>query len=319
MSEAQTGISAYRQHYLPAADPSAPADGQIKVTFYGTSTLLFDDGRTQLLVDAFLTRPAKQTLLASLTTGEKLIASDPEVVQAWLARPEVRSVAAVFVAHSHHDHALDVAEIAQRSGAQVHGSPSTLNIARGGGVSGDQLHRYRLWEPVAVGDFTVTVLPGRHPQNPPPLTDDRDLTIDAPLAQPAAFADFVEGGSFAFLIEHHGRRILVQVPSYVIGVLDDVRADVMFLSVVPIRHVDRRHTDTFYDQTIGNVRPRLVVPVHWDDFMEPAGPDLVPLGDEIPAKFDDLLERLKRDNIAFGIMQGLQTVTLFQDDTLVRG
>ncbi|MFC6593348.1 MBL fold metallo-hydrolase [Kitasatospora paranensis] len=319
MSAPQTGISTHQQHYLPVSDPSPPTGAQIKVTFYGISTLLFDDGRTQILIDAFLTRPTRQTLLTSLATGEKSIASDPGVVEAWLARPEVRSVAAVFVAHSHHDHALDVAEIARRTGAQVHGSPSTLNIARGGGVPEAQLHRYRLWEPVTVGEFTVTVLPGRHPQNPPPLTDDRDLTIDAPLAQPAAFADFVEGGSFAFLIEHHGRRILVQVPSYVVGVLDDVRADVMFLSVIPIGHVDRRHTDTFYDQTIGNVRPRLVVPVHWDDFMEPAAPGLVPLGDEIPAKFDDLLERLERDNIAFGIMQGMQTVTLFQDDTLVRG
>lgn len=86
------------------------------------------------------------------------------------------------------------------------------------------------------------------------MTDDRDLTIDTPLVQPAALADFVEGGSFAFLIEHRGRTILVQVPSDVIGVLDDVRADVLFLSVIPIGHDDQRHTDTFY-RTDGRQRP----------------------------------------------------------------
>ena len=132
-----------------------------------------------------------------------------------------------------------------------------------------------------------------------------------PLPQPAAFADYVEGGSFAFLIEHAGNSVLVQVPSYVIGVLDEVRAEVLFLSVVPIGIGGRRHTDTFYDQIIGAVKPQLVIPVHWDNFTEPVTGDLVPLSAEIPAKFDDLLARLRKDGIGFGIMQGYQSVMLF--------
>ena len=39
----------------------------------------------------------------------------------------------MFIAHSHHDHALDVAYIAKRTGARVYGSDSTLNLARGEG------------------------------------------------------------------------------------------------------------------------------------------------------------------------------------------
>ncbi len=294
-----------------APTTAVPAGGQVKVTFYGTSTLLFDDGETQLLVDAFITRPDKETLLSSLATGVASLQTDPQMVDVWLARPEVGRIAAIFPAHSHHDHAIDVAYIAHRTGARVFGSESTLNIARGGGVPEERLSRYRLFVPEKVGAFTVTVLPGRHPENPPPLADDRDLTIDAPLRQPAAFSDFVEGGSFAFLIGHAGRSILVQVPSYVIGVLDDVRADVLFLSVVPIGITDRRHTDTFYEQIIGKVQPELVVPVHWDDFMLPASADLPTLGDDVPAKLEDLRERLDRDGIRLGIMQGFQSSMIF--------
>ena len=143
------------------------------------------------------------------------------------------------------------------------------------------------------------------------LADDRDLTIDAPLPQPAAISDYVEGGSFAFLIEHSGRSVLVQVPNYVIGVLDDVRADVLFLSVVPIGVKDRRHTDTFYAQIIGKVHPRLVVPVHWDDFTQPASADLPTIGDDVPAKLQDLRERCDRDGIRLGIMQGFQSSMIF--------
>lgn len=183
-----TSVGAYREYYLNP-DDAQPGRGSVKATFYGTSTLLFDDGETQILVDAFITRPTLSTVAASLQTGAALIETDKAVVDAWLARPEVGNIAAIFPAHSHHDHAIDVAYIANRTGARVYGSESTLNIARGGDVPEEQLSRYQLGKPVVVGRFTVTVLPGRHPHNPPPLTDDRDLTIDAPLPQPAAFAD----------------------------------------------------------------------------------------------------------------------------------
>jgi hypothetical protein len=39
--------------------------------------------------------------------------------------------------------------------------------------------------------------------------------------------------------------VLVPVPSYTIGVLDGVRTEMLFLSVVPIGIVDRRHAGTF--------------------------------------------------------------------------
>jgi hypothetical protein len=38
-------------------------NGSIKVTFYGTPMLLFDDVETQLLVDAFITYPSGVALL----------------------------------------------------------------------------------------------------------------------------------------------------------------------------------------------------------------------------------------------------------------
>jgi hypothetical protein len=100
--------------------------------------------------------------------------------------------------------------------------------------------------------------------------------------------------------------VLVQVPGYTIGVLDGVRPGVLFLSVVPIGIVGRRHAGTFYDQVIGAVRPGLVISVHWDNFTEPASGDLVPLSGEIAAKFDGLLARLRKDGIRFGITQGYQ-------------
>ena len=123
---------------------------------------------TQFLIDAFISRPDLPTVRRSLETGEALIRTDEAVVDVWLGRPEIGRISAIFPAHSHHDHALDVAYLAHRTGAHVHGSESTLNIARGCGVAEDQLHRYRLGHPVDVGAFTVTVLPRSPPAEPAP-------------------------------------------------------------------------------------------------------------------------------------------------------
>jgi hypothetical protein len=88
---------------------------------------------------------------------------------------------------------------------------------------------------------------------------------------------------------------------------------VLFLCVVPIGIVGRRHPGTFYGQAVGAVRPGLVTPCTGDDFTEPASGDLVPLSGEIPAKSGGLLARLRRDGIRFGMTQGYQSVMPFQD------
>jgi hypothetical protein len=114
---------------LSVRDGELPTDGAVKVTFLGTSTLLFDDGTTQLMIDGFLTRPAKCAVL-----GGEIQTSRP-IVEAALRQAGVEGerLRAVFVSHSHYDHALDVADIVSRYAATtLYGSRSTMMIGAGG-------------------------------------------------------------------------------------------------------------------------------------------------------------------------------------------
>jgi L-ascorbate metabolism protein UlaG (beta-lactamase superfamily) len=304
-------IDRYRKHFLPASE-GEPRSGAVKVTFLGVSTLLFDDGETQVMTDGFFSRPS------FLKVAKGKIETDPKAVDAALKRAGVTRLKAVFVSHSHYDHAFDSAFVVKKTGAKLHGSVSTLNIGRGGGIKEGQMELFEPGKEIAVGRFTVSVLKSKHSPPIAGINDDLGEVIDKPLKQPASFRDYKEGGSFDILIRHGEHAMLVK-PSdnFVEGALDKVRADVLFLGTASMGIHKKDYQDAVYEQTVLKVHPRLVVPVHWDSFFDPLSDKLqLPLVGNVHAAFDYLIHRLKEDGIAFGIMQGYQSVLLFGDSGL---
>ena len=52
------------------ADPHAGEPGTLNVTFLGTTSLLFDDGRTQILIDGFFSRPRARQVIGRMLTSD---------------------------------------------------------------------------------------------------------------------------------------------------------------------------------------------------------------------------------------------------------
>jgi hypothetical protein len=157
-------IDQYSHYYLPQSDEQ-PKDGSIKVTWYGTTMLLFDDGETQLLIDAFVTRPSLETVFV-----KQEIQSNTAAVDALLSRAEFdrspdgaehHRLVAMFTAHSHFDHALDVAYLVQQSGAHLYGSESTLNIGCGSGLTENQMTLH-----TAIEEIVKTIFGRHYPLHP---------------------------------------------------------------------------------------------------------------------------------------------------------
>ena len=235
----------------------------MKVTFFGTTTLLFDDGRDQLLFDAHFTRPS----LPRYVFGSA--PSDTALIDEKLRLHGVDRLRAIFVSHSHHDHVMDAPYIAARTGAKIYGSASALNVARGGDVPEAQLTEFRVNETYAVGDYHIKVIPSIH-SKPTILNNDLGQTIDAPLRQPARLRSYKEGGSYDFHVEADGRRYVIR-PSfnYIEGQMEGFGADVLFLGVAGLQKADADMERHFFEETIDRLKPKLVIPLHWDNFFSP--------------------------------------------------
>ncbi|KYC36319.1 hypothetical protein WA1_42110 [Scytonema hofmannii PCC 7110] len=318
----ENAINKYSDDFLPQSNDD-PKNGSIKVTSFGTTMLLFDEGETQVMVDGYITRPPFLNYDPSKPWIEQDVQTKNELVdQALSEYAKVDRLKALFVAHSHFDHALDVAYIAKKTGAQLYGSESTRNIGRGGGVPEDKMTLYDPGKEVEVGKFTVTVLRSQHSPPTPGVNDDLGQVIDAPLTQPTMLSNYVEGKSFDFLIKHrdHSEHSILVKPSanFMWCALDQVSpVNVLFLGMATAGSQCQEFRDAFYEQTVGNLKPQLVIPIHWDNFFCPLKPDetLYALdNNDLTAGFDFLKNQLTNHGINFGIMQkGFHSVMLFND------
>ena len=247
--------------------PAAPPGSTFRVTFLGNATLLFDDGTTQLLTDGFLSRPG------ALRTAIGHVNSDPKVVDSCLQRAGVTRLAAVFPLHSHYDHVLDAPTVALHTGAQLLGSSSTAMVGLGSGVPERQLVVVSEGQRYPFGRFTLTPIVSGHV---PPVR--LAGTIDSPLRVPASVRSYRMATCYSLLVEHDGRRILVQGSAGAIpGSFAGYDADVVFLAVGALSKQPRQYQDRYWDDVVGAIGARRVLPIHWDDFSRPLSGKLVPL------------------------------------------
>jgi L-ascorbate metabolism protein UlaG (beta-lactamase superfamily) len=247
-------------------------DEAVTVTWLGVTTLLFDDGATQILVDGFISRPS---LFESLT--KRPVTCDAPMINYVMNEYQMRRLAAIIPAHSHYDHAMDVGAIANRSSASILGSETTANIARGAGVPEDQIVVAAAKSPYTFGDFTVTLVPSVHA--PIGLRGEVPLagTVDEPLELPAPITAWREGGSYSIVVSHpQGTTIVQGSAGYKQGALDDIQADVVMLGVGLLGSLGRDYVERYWQALVTSTGATRVFPVHFEDQTRPFGEITLP-------------------------------------------
>ena len=251
----------------PSPAASHETNASVMATWLGVSTLLFDDGSTQILIDGFFSRP---TLADTLL--RRAVTNDAATINYVLHEFEIRQLAAIIPVHSHFDHAMDVGAIAKRTSASIIGSKSTANIARGAGVPDDQIVVADSQDTYNFGEFSVRLIPSRHApigwRGSAPLPG----SIDEPLVLPQPVSAWREGGSFSILIEHpQGSTLVHGSAGFVEGALEEVSADVVMLGVGGLTTLDAGYAEKYWVETVTSTGATQVYPVHFDDFTRPFG------------------------------------------------
>jgi L-ascorbate metabolism protein UlaG (beta-lactamase superfamily) len=252
---------------------SAPPGRGLTVTFLGVSTLLFDNGETAIMTDAFFTRPG----LFSVIT--RIRPDSVRIMQA-LERAGITRLAAVIPVHSHYDHAMDAPYVAKWTGAELVGSSSTRNVGLGAGLPDERITVARPGEAMTFGRFRVTLLRAEHVPSPVLMPGE----ITAPLTPPARTKDYRLGETYSVVVEHDGRAMLVQGSAgFLPGGLRGVNADVVFLGVATLGKQSDAHRVGFWREVVEEVGARRLILIHWDDFLRDLNKPLRPL----PRVMDD--------------------------------
>lgn len=282
---------------VPIATPDAP----LSVTWLGVSTLLLDDGSSALLTDGFFSRPS----LARVAT--RPVSSSAPRVDGCLARANITKLAAVIPVHTHFDHALDSAMVAERTGAQLVGGESAANIGRGYGLPAERIVVAVPGERIRLDAYDVTLVASTHcppDRFPGPITE--------PVIPPVQVSAYRCGEAWSTLVHHRpsGRRLLIQGSAgFLDGALAGQRADVAYLGVGQLGVQPRPYLVRYWNQTVRAVGARRVVLIHWDDFFRPLSKPLRALpyvADDLDATIRVLAELAAQDGIP------LQLPTIWQ-------
>ncbi len=249
---------------LAAAARAAAAEPRVAIRWLGVAGFAIEADGSTLLHDPYLSRPGLlRTLLFSYEPNVEVLTP---LVSAGSPAPELARAQLILIGHSHFDHLGDAPWIAQRSGASVAGSPTTAAIAEGYGLAAGRSRALAPGDSLSQGPFDIRVVESRHARvllGRVPIPGEVTTPPDAPIHS----YSFKMGGALAYLIEHRptGLRLFVLSSAAVHEpALAALREEGVEIDILLPATMGR--SPDYARQLVENLRPRLVVPHHFDDF-----------------------------------------------------
>jgi L-ascorbate metabolism protein UlaG (beta-lactamase superfamily) len=232
------------------------ADDELEITWLGTAGLALEARGFVLLIDPFVSRPGFRR---SLT---RPLVSDQDAIRRFVPRAD-----AIACGHSHHDHIMDVPDIARLTGARVMGSPSTINLCRAHGLGSSQLVEVEAPRTVEAGPFRVTFRPSIHGKaiaGRIPMQGEMGQGLKPPLR----LAGYKDGHTMGIHVQLDGDDGLsvfhLGSADFFPETIEGLRCDVLSPCLV-----GREPRPGFTRELVRGLRPRVVIPNHFDDFMRP--------------------------------------------------
>jgi len=209
----------------------------------GNAGFEFRFGKQILMIDPFLTRPGRSCVYSGKVEPDARAIED-----------HITKCDHILVSHTHFDHFMDVPEIARRTGAVIHGSRNTCHLAQAQGVPENQTHLIHSGDNFKLDDIQIKVIPATHSWIPGYSRGN----LNGRLKPPLRLRDYRMDTNSSFLISVQRQRILIW---------SSIRTDGAIPAEVLICRAG--YGRRWYERVMNTVRPRLVIPSHWDDMFRP--------------------------------------------------
>ncbi len=295
---------------------SAPARAEVELRWLGVAGFTLRAGETVIAHDPYLSRPGTLAMLF------RSVQPDDAVIDRMLGpqspAPELARASLLLVGHSHFDHLGDVPVIAQRTGARVAGSATTANIAQGYGLAAE---RTLVANPGAVleeGAFEVRVFESRHAKVLLGRVPFEGEVTEPPEAPLHAFS-FVLGDARGYLVTERATGLRIAILSSAGRHLPALEEIGRLAAPVDLLLPASQGGDADYARDlVRTLRPRLVVPHHFDDFSLPL--DDPSAGEPADAEALAAFEAQLRDAAAAeGVVLEIRRPKLFEAVTIAPG
>jgi L-ascorbate metabolism protein UlaG (beta-lactamase superfamily) len=232
------------------AQKPALAPGQLAVTWLGVAGALVRGPTKTVAFDPYVSRH---------NLGRHLFGNlrpDTDAIDRFIPS----KVDAVFIGHAHADHVVDAPYLVTRDGADLVGSFSATQIARGYGAPRERLHVVGPGELVDIRGMAVTATRTGHVTLLGRVPGAGSATLVKP--QPLRGSDFKTGGPRFWRVTVDGVRI-GHLSTAKLGKepLPDLPVDILLLSVAQMKKEDR-----VLERLLPVTRPRFVIPIHHDVF-----------------------------------------------------
>ena len=236
--------------YTKMPYPECP---NLRVRYLGTAGFVFEANDHTIVVDPYVSRPS------TWDTATKPLQPDASRIQSYIPRADT-----VLVGHSLHDHVLDATELCLQTGATLLGSASTANVARSAGVPESQIKIVSAHQPISCGPHIVRALPSVHGK----VFMGRVLFpghIKKVPQWPMRIWNFRHGEVLNWHLTMNGVSVVhIDSADFIEDHLKDAQADILCLCAA-----GRQYRPDYVKDAIQLVRPKIVIPCHWDVFTTP--------------------------------------------------
>jgi L-ascorbate metabolism protein UlaG (beta-lactamase superfamily) len=244
----------------------------LELTYLGTAGFVLRGADRTVVLDPYVSRPnLRQTLGGHLVPDTALI------------RRHIPHADDVLVGHAHYDHILDAPDLCLQTGARMIGSRASIMVGRAAGLPEHQLVETAGHEDIASGAWTIRGLPSRHGRVFGRIPIPGDITEPPPW--PPRLRDLKHGLVLNWVVDTGGLRIMhIDSADFIPRELEGIKVDIVCLCAI-----GRQYRPNYTQEVIAMVKPRWVVPCHWDTMMTPidAEPDLIP-GVDLPGFIEEI-------------------------------